>query len=70
MGNVGKAISDYTDTIRLDPSCAEAYYNRALAYQQNGKPDKAKADYAEFSRLAPVRAAARGIPIDGAEPMR
>jgi tetratricopeptide (TPR) repeat protein len=48
-----KAISDFTEAIRLDPSCARAYYNRGLAYEQKDNLDKAFSDYNEAIRLDP-----------------
>jgi Tfp pilus assembly protein PilF len=46
-----KAISDFTEAIRLDPKYALAYYNRHLAYQSKGDYEKAIADFYEAARL-------------------
>ena len=48
-----KEIEDYTEAIRLNPDDAEAYYNRGLAYYEQGNLDKAIADYDEAIRLNP-----------------
>ena len=41
-GRYDRAISDYTEVIRSDPSCGEAYYFRGKAYMMKG-------DYVEES---------------------
>jgi len=46
-----KAIGDYTEAIRLDPKCAEAYHNRGLAYSQKGDIAKADGDFAQAKKL-------------------
>ena len=43
-----KAISDFTEAIRLDPNSASAYYNRGVAC---AKTRKANADFATANRL-------------------
>jgi tetratricopeptide (TPR) repeat protein len=49
-----KAISDYSEAIRLKPDYADAYYNRGVVYN-NYKDDfdKAISDYSEVIRLKP-----------------
>jgi len=49
-----KAIGDDTEAIRLNPSDADAYYNRGLAYKSQGKRRKAKADFARADHLNKV----------------
>jgi tetratricopeptide (TPR) repeat protein len=62
-----KAISDFTEAIRLDPNYAAAYYNRGLAYYFNsswGTFDKAISDHSEAIRLDPnscIPYSSRGI---------
>ncbi len=65
---VDKAIADYTESIRLDfeagmahTSAAKwpdlhaawAYFGRAIAYDKQGDPDRAIADYSEAIEIAP-----------------
>ena len=38
------AIEHYTNAIRLEPKYIDAYYNRALCYEQLDEPKKAVAD--------------------------
>ena len=47
------AISSYTEAVRLDPNCVEAYHGRGLAYTWKNENDKAIADYTEALRLDP-----------------
>jgi tetratricopeptide (TPR) repeat protein len=46
-----EAISNYIQAIRLDPKNADAYYNRALAYQREGKSAQASDDFAKAKQL-------------------
>ena len=46
-----KAIADYNDAIRLDPTLAAAYNNRGEAWRSKKDYDKAVADYNEAIRL-------------------
>ncbi len=43
-GNLERAISDYSEAIRLDAKYADAYYNRCIAYNRQQKYDLALAD--------------------------
>ena len=52
-GDNDRAISDYTDTIRLEPNFVTAYYNRGVTYRAKGDSDRAIADYTEAIRLNP-----------------
>jgi len=59
-----KAISDYSEAIRLDPNYANAYCGRGIAYYEVKNYDKAISDYSEAIRLDPSLANAyygRGI---------
>ena len=51
-----KAITDYTEAIRLDPKNAQAYTGRGCAYQCKRDWDTAIADYSEAIRLNPKNA--------------
>ena len=48
-----KAIADYNEAIRLDPTYAAAYNNRGNAWTEKKEYDKAIADYNEAIRLDP-----------------
>lgn len=64
MGDHDRAISDYTETIRLDPGDASAYYNRGNAWKAKGDIDRAVSDYSEALRVNPQHAGAynnRGV---------
>jgi tetratricopeptide (TPR) repeat protein len=48
-----KAISDYSEAIRLDPdySQGQAYYKRGLAYKALGKNAESQADFDKAKHL-------------------
>jgi tetratricopeptide (TPR) repeat protein len=48
-----KAINDFTETIRLDPTYVPAYVSRGNAYGIQGSVDKAINDFTEAIRLDP-----------------
>ena len=52
-GEYDKAIADYTEAIRLNPTDALAYITRGNAFWFNDEDDKAIADYTEAIRLDP-----------------
>src|SRR4029077_7632168 len=52
-GDTDRAIADFTEAIRLDPSYAIAYSNRGSDYSRKGKNDRAIADCTEAIRLDP-----------------
>jgi tetratricopeptide (TPR) repeat protein len=47
-----RAIADYSEVIRLNPRFANAYANRALAYEELGDHARAAADRANATRPA------------------
>src|SRR4051812_36557498 len=49
----GRAIDDYGQAIRLDPSAASAFYGRGTLYLETGQYDLAIADFNEAIRLDP-----------------
>jgi len=57
-GQLERAIQDYDEAIRLDPSSATAYYNRGVAYGIKGEWDRAIEDYNQALRHHPNDAAA------------
>jgi len=62
-----KAITDYTEAIRINPDDARAYHNRGIAYSRKEELDKAIADYTDAIRINPDYATAyhnRGIAYD------
>jgi tetratricopeptide (TPR) repeat protein len=69
VGSLGKddydkAISDFTEAIRLSPNYGHAYNNRGNAYCGQRNFDKAISDYTEAIRLNPNNALAyynRGV---------
>jgi len=46
-GNWDRAISDYSQVLRLETNNPFAYYNRGVAYSQKGDHDHAIADYSQ-----------------------
>lgn len=50
-GDYQAAIQDYTQAIHIDPSCAKAYYNRAIAKMALSQADEALRDLEISSRL-------------------
>ena len=53
-GNYENAMSDFTETIRLDPRYAPAYFSRGRAYESKGEGEKALADYDIAIRASPT----------------
>ena len=52
-GDCDKAILDYSEAIKLDPSFVAAYNDRAVSWFKKGDYDKAVADFKEVMRLIP-----------------
>jgi tetratricopeptide (TPR) repeat protein len=53
-----RAIADYSEAIRLDPTDTAAFISRGVAYQAKEDYDRAIADYSEAIRLDPKNAIA------------
>ena len=51
MGQIDRAIDDYTEVIRLNPSLGEAFYNRATAFAVVGKIAEARQDLQQAEAL-------------------
>ena len=52
-GDLKRALRDYNEAIRIDPTHPFAYYNRGLFYGNHGDDSSAIADYSEAIRLKP-----------------
>lgn len=52
--DLDEVIEDYTQAIRLNPSCGAAFNNRGVARHANGDFDGAIADYDQVIRLEPT----------------
>ena len=50
-GKLDQAIADFDEAIHLDPTSAEAYYSRGVAYRTKGDMDKANSDFAKAKHL-------------------
>ncbi len=58
QGDFDRAITNYSEAIRLNPQGADAYYYRAYAYWKKGDLDRAITDLSEAIRLNPQDALA------------
>ena len=61
MGQLDKAITDFSKAIELNPKDADAIYNRGNAYRIKGQFDKAISDYNKAVELNPRFANLTGI---------
>jgi lipoprotein NlpI len=52
-GDLDRAVTDYSEAIRIDPEDANALNGRGAAYRATGDLDRAGADYNEAIRLDP-----------------
>jgi S1-C subfamily serine protease len=52
-GEFDRAISDFTEAVRLNPAAAGPYYNRGNSYYGKGEFDRAIADFSQAIRLSP-----------------
>jgi len=57
-GDFNRAIADYDQAIRLNPTMATAFDNRGRAYSEQNQIERAVADYDEAIRLNPNSAVA------------
>src|SRR5262245_27978729 len=68
QGQYDRAIADFNEALRLDPSDDRARYNRGLAYALSGEHDRAIADFNELLQRDPKDAVSlqnRGIAYAG-----
>jgi tetratricopeptide (TPR) repeat protein len=65
QGDYLRAVAQYTQAARLYPSNARIYYNRAIARENLGQPERAEADYARALRDSP--ALTRTLAVQSAE---
>ncbi|MBN2469233.1 MAG: tetratricopeptide repeat protein [Anaerolineae bacterium] len=52
IGDYAGALGDFNRALLLDPTCAEAYQNRGLAYRCQGELDNAIADFSRALRYS------------------
>jgi len=52
-GKYKEAIDALNKAVEMDPNCAEAYFNRGLAYGKLGRHEKAIEDFSEAIKLNP-----------------
>ncbi len=50
-----KAVNSFKKSAEINPNNYEIRYNTALAYQMQGKPEKAAAEYCKAMKLAPLK---------------
>jgi len=53
LGDLDEVIAQYLEAIRIKPTCGDAHYYVAWAYQKQGRMDKAKEYYSKTLRLQP-----------------
>ena len=53
QGEYGRAIGEFNQAIRFNPSFALAYNNRAIAYHSKGDYDQARRDFNKARSLNP-----------------
>ncbi|GIS94325.1 MAG: hypothetical protein CM1200mP22_15620 [Dehalococcoidia bacterium] len=51
MAQYDRAIEDYCEAIQLNPVCAEAYHNRAVAFNRLGNYGESERDFAKVAEL-------------------
>lgn len=64
MARLGKpeaALADYRQALELDPECASAHANLAVAFVQAGKLDDAESHYRQALAVKPTAAAHNGL---------
>jgi hypothetical protein len=64
VGNYEQAIAAFSQALDLEPSYAEAYYDRGWAFMAVGRCDEGEIDLAEAARLSPKYAGATRTETD------
>lgn len=62
-GDIGKSIEDFSESIELNSTFPDAYYNRAIAFEINGQQNKAKVDRQIAERLESLSKKTKEPPI-------
>jgi tetratricopeptide (TPR) repeat protein len=57
-GDYDRAISDYSEAIKLKPNFPDAFFTRGMAWDEKGEYDRAISDYTEAIKLKPNHAEA------------
>jgi Tfp pilus assembly protein PilF len=52
-GNAAESIPLFQGAIAADPTFSDAYFNLAMAYEQNGESEKARPFWADYVKLEP-----------------
>ena len=55
-GEFDTAIDDFTEAIKFDPNCADAYYNRGWCRYEKGDADPAIEDFSKAIKIDANRA--------------
>ncbi len=58
LGSNREAIEDFTQAIKLNPTLADAYYNRGCIYFDSGSSQEAMEDFTQTIKLDPYLASA------------
>ena len=58
LGEYKKAVDDFSEAVRLEPTRAEHYFKRGMAYEQLGEHEKASDSFASAIELDNKHAAA------------
>ena len=61
LGNRDEALADYRKALELDPKCASAHFNLAVARLQSGQLEDAESHYRETLSLKPTASAHNGL---------
>jgi tetratricopeptide (TPR) repeat protein len=57
-GDIAKAIKDFDEAIKLDPSAGDTFYNRGIAYTDKADYARAKSDFDAAIKINPNDAGA------------
>lgn len=51
QGELGRAIAEFQQAVKIDPSNSQGYYHLANAYRRAGEPEKSKMAFEKFNQL-------------------